>query len=124
MKGFDRNTIETNLEKNADIWRKPTMRQAFENVCNLEIFVHDFPQDDLRQKEFYRKKHAYRKLWLKYREYEYYQKHKQFIDNLGMATDSMKLSNQEASQLFYNLGVAKNNMTNILMKNLDNEKGI
>lgn len=124
LKGFDRHTVETNLEKNADIWRKPTMRQAFENTCNLEILVYDFPQDNLHKKEFYRKKHAYRKLWIKYREYEYYQKYKKLIDELGLATDSMKMSSQDASQVLYDLGIAEKNMTNVLMQGKNKDKEI
>ena len=122
LKGFDRHTIEANLEKNANIWRKQTMCQAFENICNLEILVHDFPKSNIEKMQFYHKKYEYRKLWLKFREYEYYQRHKGLIDKLGLATDDMKLSPKEASDLLYAMEAAGRNMTRALNKNLDDSE--
>ena len=124
LKGFDRNTIEINLEKNADIWRKDSMRQAFENICNLEIVVHDFPKKNRDIYEFYHKKYEYRKLWLEYREYEYYRRHKEYVDKTGLATNAMKLSPDEVSKLIHDMDIAEKNMIQVLTKKYENEKPV
>jgi len=121
IKGFDRHTIEVGLEKNAYIWRNRVMRQTFENLCNLEILIHDFPKSNLTKMQFYRKKHVYRKLWMRYREYEYYRKHHAIIDELGLATNNMKLSLGEGAQLFNAMENAHEDMVSFLPNKLNEE---
>ena len=120
LKGFDPHTIEINLEKNADIWRKHAMLKAFENICNLEILQNDFPDVQTKKVEFYRKKYSFRKLWLRYREYEYYQRHKSVINELGLATDNMKISHKDADKLYYKMQSAYREMTTCLIHDQTN----
>lgn len=127
LKGFDSHSVELALERNADVWRRKSMLQAFENTCNLEIVVHDYPKSPISKVQYLRCKHDYRKLWIKYREYEYYQKHKKVINELNQnevvhLDDVMKMSAKEASQLLYNVHESGSKMTQALNKGLFEEE--
>ncbi len=103
--GLDPHNIEVGLETNANLWRKQTMEQAFVNY--YENFS-KFRQNELDQriadrrtswKELMRQEQQYRAIWVKLREYRYYFDHQPIIDELGTATDNMKMSTDEAFQL-------------------------
>lgn len=127
LKGFDSHTVELALERNADIWRRKSMLQAFENTCNLEIVVHDYPKSPISKVQYLRCKHDYRKLWIKYREYEYYQRHKKVINELDQdevvhLNGVMNMSAKEASQLLYDVHESSKKMTQALDKGLYEEE--
>ena len=99
---IDPHTIEANLEKKADLWREQMMLKAFEN----KYAMHDVAiskHSDLWKKYFENFKQAHKKVWMKQREYAYYQNHKDIIDELGLATKNMKINQSHAKILNYKL---------------------
>ncbi|MBO5229235.1 MAG: hypothetical protein J6B20_00330 [Clostridia bacterium] len=92
--------VEVGLEKNANIWRKKTMLKAFNNYCNkIHLPVLSNNKVNLGMIELKNCIKSLRKVWLERREYDYYQKHKSIIDELGLATDTMKISTRAADKL-------------------------
>lgn len=94
--GLDRHTAEVGLEQNPDLWREKTMKATLE--CNY------FPDSDQPTNPFDRDdwldlKAKYQDVWLREREYQYYQEHKALIDELGVATPNMLMDQQSADQL-------------------------
>ena len=79
--GIEKKFIEIGLESNADLWRTPTMVRSFVNRY-YPRGTQD-PQNIMPQ-------HC--KWWLKKREYEYYQEHKDSVDNYGLETRNMDLN--------------------------------
>ena len=96
---LDPHSVETGLEKHADLWRPQTMDFTFESVYNdYQKWIDlDQPNQDPAAKALF--KQAYKQAWLKNREYEYYQSNKNIIDQTGTATANMKLTAQEAYQV-------------------------
>ena len=109
--GIDRHSIEVSLETNAELWRDQAMVRAFKNTYHAELdqpnlcrfLIDQHPElfQSLIQWREIRAKHQ--KLWLKHREYAYYQKHHAIIDELGLATPNMLLTPDQAKRLGQNL---------------------
>ena len=109
--GIDRHSIEISLEINADMWRNQAMHQAFKNIYHAELdetnlctlLINQNPQlfSALIQWREIRAKH--RRLWLKKREWAYYQKHQAIIDELGLATPNMLLNPEQVKRLDQNI---------------------
>ena len=95
---IDSKVSESNIEKNADLWREKVMLQTFENKYNpYEMTI--MTRNNLWYKYYKKFKAAHRKVWMKNREYEYYLEHKDLIDELGLATKNMKISDRKAEAI-------------------------
>ena len=86
--GLDRQTAEIALEANSKIWREPTMVQAFNNQFYRNKDMANYGSRPMHQA-----------LWMRVREYDYYQDHKAVVDKVGAATPAMKLPHKKAHQL-------------------------
>ena len=100
--GLPKHAVEVALEKNAHLWRKQTMKRAFDNLYYPHLHMaalSDTPHWDqareIKQKHF--------NVWLQYRENEYYQSHKDVIDELDLATENMKISPSQSGALLQTL---------------------
>lgn len=90
--GMNKDAIEEGIEKNAPKWRNALMERAFENEYEsvfLSIYNYDLPPV---VPEF-------KANWLKLRIYEYYQRHKDYVDKYGVVEPDMLLSNDEVLKL-------------------------
>lgn len=85
--GLSKRIIEQGLEQNSDLWRDFVMSRAFENSYNPTAYVFNLYEDNLAPAD---EKH--KQNWLKMRNYEYYQRHKQSVDLFGNPTEDMNLS--------------------------------
>lgn len=85
--GLSKRIIEQGLEQNSDLWRDFVMSRAFENTYNPTAYVFNLYEDKLSPAD---EKH--KQNWLKMRNYEYYQRHKQSVDSFGNPTEDMNLS--------------------------------
>ncbi len=89
--GLDKHSTELSLEKNAGIWRKKMMLNAyFSRILNTVENVNDDMKGYDTRKLIFDKYQSKENYWLLLREYEYYQDHKDIIDELGTATETMK----------------------------------
>ena len=88
-------SIETGLEKNADLWREQTMETEFINRYIRPIVSQRENVNGKNFVEILSKVSAMRNEWIALRENEYYQKHKAVIDFLDLATYDMKLKPRE-----------------------------
>ncbi len=88
-------SIETGLEKNADLWREKTMETEFINRYIRPIVSQRENVNGRNFVEILSKVSAMRNEWIALRENEYYQKHKAVIDFLDSATYDMKLKPRE-----------------------------
>lgn len=98
---IDENTIETALESNAELWRKQTMAQTFENrfyPLSMVVDIHKSVNDPW-WKRFDKLKQAHQTDWLKMREYQYYRQHHKVIDQLKLATENMLMKPYEVMHL-------------------------
>ena len=95
--GVDEHSVEIGLEKNADLWRERTMLQSFNNRFYPEN------REDKNDKSLWRNNphnmREHRDAWLRLRECMYYQEHKDIIDELGLATKNMRMSDHECINL-------------------------
>ena len=90
--GMNKDAIEEGIEKNAPKWRNALMERAFENEYEsvfLSIYNYDLPPV---VPEF-------KANWLKLRIYEYYQRHKDYVDKYGVVEPDMLLSDDEVLKL-------------------------
>ena len=102
--GIDDHSLEIALERNADLWRKQTMIQSFENVYYPLTVLTDIHKTILPWwRRVDKLKQAHQVVWLKVREYEYYQEHHDIIDELGLATENMLMKPNEVTKLRKNL---------------------
>lgn len=90
--GMNREVIEEGIEKNADLWRTNYMLRGFNNeydpICSfLTGTILENPSLEHKSN------------WLKLREYNYYQKHKDSVDKYGTPTTNMLISEEEAKTL-------------------------
>lgn len=103
--GINQHTAEVGLETNADLWRRQKMENTFQSryvgisywhpdELNQLLAEHHMTRAELDQMGA-----QYRDLWLKLREYRYYGDHQAIIDELGTATENMKMSPDQACQL-------------------------
>ncbi len=88
-------SIETGLEKNADLWREKTMETEFINRYIRPIVSQRQNVNGKNFVEILSKVSAMRNEWIALRENEYYKKHKAVIDFLDSATYDMKLKPRE-----------------------------
>ena len=94
--GMNPHSIEVGLEKNAHLWRDEMMETAFINKY-LRPLVKN--KDALPAKDYINILDIIteqRQDWTAIREYNYYQKHKRVIDELGTATENMKIPAHQA----------------------------
>lgn len=91
--GINQHSIQVGLEVYAPLWRKELMIEAYYNkYCNKET---------VKSSDWHQLVVAvnFEKLWLQQREYQYYQEHHKIIDELGLATPIMKISEKQADNL-------------------------
>ena len=100
--GINKYKIEAGIERNAHLWRQQVMTQTFENL----YYPHPYPELIEKHQEFdtwwgrlAQMKKEHQAAWLKYRELDYYAQHKAIIDRTGTATENMKMTGSDASQL-------------------------
>lgn len=108
LDGFTQQVIETEIEMNADLWRRQAMEQAIDNYYDLLFKMHNTFHNiqNVCMREIYKKECS------RYREYKYYKKHKQTIDRLGLATPNMKMEKNQAQNLKNRI----DKMTNLIMR--------
>lgn len=90
--GVDRHTTEIALEENALLWRPREMKHTF---ADLFYPAAQRPTDPMEIKRWSSLSRAHEAEWLKYREYQYYRAHKDVIDEAGVATANMKMSQDD-----------------------------
>ena len=104
VKGYDRHTVEVGLEVNANLWRKKTMTKAFMNYYYpLQKMVKISKDNSLWWHKLTKLKHQHLTYWLKYREHQYYQKHKAIINELGLQTENMSMKPEKLQKLMQKL---------------------
>lgn len=97
--GLDQHLVETVVEENAAVWRRPTMLKAFENRYYSDRTMNYLDPNDFSAKRLMKLKTVHQNLWLQRREYEYYQDHRAIIDELGLATANMKMKPRAVRKL-------------------------
>ena len=99
--GLDPHVVEVGLETNAQLWRKNAMVQAFESL----YYPHDtmalinLHQSEAQCQNLAEFKQVHMALWLRHREYAYYQNHQAVIDELGLATNNMLMKPKVAAKM-------------------------
>lgn len=88
--GMNGDVIEEGLEKYSDIWRLSAMTRGFSHLYEPAEFMAE-------TKDFADKDH--KKNWLADREYQYYQTHKNSVDNYGTLTPAMQMTPEEHDEL-------------------------
>lgn len=109
--GIDRHSIETSLEINANLWRASAMQQACQNTYRAELddpnlckfLISQNPPMFTTFIQWREIRTKLQKLWLKQREFTYYQKHHEIIDELHLATPNMLLTPDQVKRLQQNL---------------------
>ena len=100
--GMDDDMIERGVEAHADLWRKRVMEQTFFNRY-LKLSVKQramlAQKGDTEWKHLMDMEKEYHDIWLRLREYEYYQAHQKVIDELGTDTASMHMPMNEVTEL-------------------------
>lgn len=91
--GMDHEAIEKGIEENVGMWRDREIRSAFIN--NYEPILEMFGLLDKEERASEEHKNA----WIKMRLYQYYQDHKESVDNYGVVTPEMQMSEEEAKNL-------------------------
>lgn len=84
-----RKDVEVVIEKHADLWRKQNMIRAFDEFYYPQSDKPSLYDDYLEWCRIYKKHCA---AWLKYREFEYFAKHKNAVTIADTMTDGMMLS--------------------------------
>lgn len=95
--GVDEHSVEIGLEKNASLWRERAMMHTFNN----RFYPDDAPRTN--DKSLWRNNiqniREHRKAWMQLRECMYYQEHKAILDELGLVTKNMRISDNEYTAL-------------------------
>lgn len=94
--GIDKHVAEVGLEKNAHLWREKAMLKTFNETYYPQSAT---PKDPKLARRWTSIHNAHEGVWLQEREYLYYQQHKAVIDELGLATDNMKITPRKATAL-------------------------
>lgn len=89
--GMDEDVIEEGLEKYSDIWRTSAMELGYSHVYEPVVYMYGTPE---------KADEDHKKNWIANREYEYYQEHKNSVDNYGTITPAMQMTPEEHSKLF------------------------
>ncbi len=102
IRGIDYRSVQLGIEANADLWRDQAMNQSFKNW--LKVYFEAIKLKDLELRKIDVKIliafiQAYQKNWKKIRLHEYYQHHREFIDELDLSTPGMMLSAKKVEQL-------------------------
>ncbi len=84
--GIDEKLTEISLEKNSQLWRPCVMFETYQKTVAQKGLPYSVPD-------------KYKETLLKMFEYEYYQDNKKIIDELGVATDNMKLNAKQVGRL-------------------------
>lgn len=96
---LDRHSVEVGIEEHANLWRHQCMEEEFEKrygCFQKWIDLDNRRLDRNHQVKFKLNfKNNFKNAWLQNREYEYYQNHKQAIDELGLANKNMKMTTTE-----------------------------
>jgi len=113
---IDLDAIEEGIEKHADLWRDSYMEKAFKNEFE-PVFYIEKEETPLASDE-------HKEKWLKMRRYEYYQSHKDSVDNYGVVSDDMKMSQEEVKKLEKELEIMKKQRLQVLKQNKGKQKVI
>jgi len=108
--GMPEDAIEEGIEVNAHLWRNILMKKAFNNQYNQTF--------DLISYEIEHPEEEHQNIWIKWRKYEYYQRHKKSVelysprdyssDNIFSPNiNDLKLTEEEATEI-YNYLLIKN----------------
>ena len=98
--GIPDHDIEVALEQNKALWWKQTAVRSFENTeYPLSLWTDVYKDIDPWWHRVATLQAAHQDIWLKVREYEYYQDHHEIIDELGLATPNMLMKPAEVSRL-------------------------
>lgn len=108
--GIDQHLIEVNLEKHANLWRNDTMQDAFFNQHPIPLATDDY----LNLHTSYYMREILKLDWLRQREYQYYQDHKEIIDELNLATPNMKMTKEEAEILNQQVALLEDRFKNCI----------
>lgn len=90
QKHIDYDIIQEALEGYSDIWRKEAMLLAY-NTLFYPVEPGQTPPEPVDEQ--------HKIDWIRYREYQYYQTHKYYVDKYGTQTEAMKMTEKEAEQL-------------------------
>lgn len=103
--GLDQHTVETVLESNAGIWRRPAMIKTFEQQFypQHDMVIFNTQKSPDEWKNLIAFKQVHQDAWLRYREYAYYQQHKDIIDELGLANENMTMKPRMVAKLLQRL---------------------
>ncbi len=103
--GMDISAIEEGIEKNADMWRDLYMNLAFSNEfdplsskINFRLSLNGI-KEEIDSEQLKEPDHEFKEKWLKYRKYQYYQKHKKSIDMYSAPTTEMIMSPEKVKKL-------------------------
>ena len=94
--GLDRHTAEVGLEKNANLWRKQMMQDTFDTKYYPDA---KYPLNSKDRTEWDKLHEQHFDVWLKQREYHYYQNNKAILDELNLKTDFMQMTPSQVVQL-------------------------
>lgn len=97
--GVSRRSTEYALEKYADLWLEETMTDAFYNKYKLVPHRKETFNDEISWYSINIQRENVKDAWLSLRKNKYYQEHKEIIDELGLATPNMKMSEEDLQNL-------------------------
>lgn len=98
--GMNREAIERGIEENANLWRDTYMMKAFRNKYDpIELFTRrsDKPFEHTSEKHLEK--------WLRFRRYQYYQDHKDSVDNYGTQKNAMDMNTEDVEALTIELAL-------------------
>ncbi len=121
--GLDQHLIEVGLEKNANLWRKDTMIDAFYNQHQLATLTPNQCIDRVFLHKCYSVRENLKNFWLRQREYQYYQNHYKIIDELDLATPNMKISREEAQNLNDQVSSLEKRFQDLIQSHKSTENG-
>ena len=99
--GIEKEAIEDGIEYNADLWRSIFMERAFDHRFEYVSYFPIFGDNciNLNPTKLESANQDFKKNWIRMREYEYYQQHKNSVDKYGVVSRNMKMSEEEVLKL-------------------------
>lgn len=100
--GLKKDNVETSLETNAHLWRKPMMCRAFYNektLFTLDQFKLLEAGNPALYQDLMSKENRYLRTWIRLRENEYCKKHGKTMKRLGIATTSLELTPSQFAEV-------------------------
>ena len=99
--GMDTEVVEEGIEKMAELWRPRYMNAAFLHKFEYTSYFPTYEEDciNLNPIDLEQADSEHKEKWLKMREYEYYQRHKESVDKYGAVTPNMLMTDEEAAKL-------------------------